>query len=181
MKKLLIFALLTVFQLVVSAQTSALPVKEDKPLEVTITQGSGSVRKTLDLHWKITNIASHDVVIYSSFLHGPTLQHRGDADGNEELYTSLPTKLDVGVYYFPKAQFITLHSGESAEGDLKDTLKSDRWVKRGSKIVLNVSYGSDLQAIQQALKEQFLHGQGHPANPLVDWQHFARSNQVVLR
>jgi hypothetical protein len=181
MKKLLIFALLTALQLVASAQTSTLPVREDKPLEVTINQGAGRVSQALDLHWKITNTASHEVVIYSSFLHGPTLLHRRDADGNDELYTSLPTKLDVGVYYFPKAEFITLHPGESAEGDLKDSLKSDRWVKRGSKIILNVSYGSDLQAIQEALKEQFLHGQGHPANPLVDWQHFARSNQVILR
>lgn len=181
MNKRMILVMLTALQLVAAAQVAALPDKDDRTLEINITQGSGSVRRGLDLHWKITNITSHDVVIYSSFLHGPTLQHRQDIDGCSELYTSLTAKLDVGVYYYPKAEFITLHPRESAEGDLKDSLKSDRWVKRGSTIALNVSYGSDLPAIQEALKQQFLHGQGHPANPLVDWQRFARSNVLSLK
>jgi hypothetical protein len=156
--------------------------KSNHSISVKIVQSGRLSEKGLLLHWMIVNDSSKPVVIYSTFLYGPAVDHRVSVQGGAELFTSLIEHSEVDVNAYPKAKFIKLSPGESIQGDFKDSPLSESWVSAGMKICLDVAYGADDAIVRRAIAEQAMnpHG-GHPANPIVDWQQICQSDQIVLR
>jgi len=150
-------------------------------LRVTITQTVPLAKGSLHLHWSIKNQSPKSVVVYTTFLRGPSAGHRRLASGEVEVFTSLMAHSDVDVNNYPKADLVDLRPGEQIEGDLVDSVLVDRWAMPNERLSLDAAYGYDKDALQRALAGQASNPRGgHPANPIVEWQKIAKSNRILL-
>lgn len=150
-------------------------------LTASITQRGQLSSEGLLLHWVVTNRTSSVLYVYGTFLHGPAVSHESH-DGSILVFTSLPRKLEVDVYSYPKSTFFAVDAGRSLEGDFRDPMLNSKWAKTGERLRMRFGFGSEIESVRQALKKQLESPQGgHPANPIVDWQRAAMSNAVVLR
>jgi hypothetical protein len=149
--------------------------------QITISDAKRFKNKGIQLKWKIVNPNETQIFIYSTFLG----DRRAAAwikrpDGILEVHTSLPSKLKTTAYSYPHAAFIKMEPRTAIEGVFIDPEPTVR-ARRSDQLVFTVAYGMEVEAVKQALRDHFYHGEGHPANPIVDWQCIAISNLTQIR
>ena len=148
--------------------------------EVSITAASQTKHNGVRLRWKIFNRGTQPVFVYSTFLNRrDALTWERKKDGTLAIYTFLPAKLSMTVYSFPKATFAKLGPKATIEGVFDDSRPTVR-VHKSDKVILLVAYGTEIEHLQKNLGEYSHSGDGHPANPIVDWQCVAASNETKV-
>lgn len=164
----------------VSGQSTPVAKSCDAQPEVIVSDATHVKHKGIQLKWRIVNHRDRPIFVYSTFLFGPrAAAWRKRKDGVFEIHISLPEKLGWYVYSYPKAVF----SRVDAHGELKGVFIDPNPtidLQKDSRVLLDVAYGSDVQQVKRALQDEFRHGSGHPANPLVDWQCIASSTVVSI-
>lgn len=169
---------------------------EDTPplVQIEIAQPA-KLGKPLQLHWRITNNAKRPVFIYSTLLHN---EYFVEFNASVEQKTIEVRFLRLRAwgdrsppYYFPKTEFARIDPGESIEGQLVSR-ESFRVVVRDRSVGLKakeeqitpgiwsiqalVAYGYEIESVQQSSSSL---EDGHPADPVVQWQKVARSKPVT--
>jgi hypothetical protein len=153
---------------------------ESAPI-VTISDANPLKNTGVKLKWKIFNPSETPIFVYSTFLEN----RRAAAwvkrqDGVLEIHTSLPAKLNMTAYSYPEAAFIRIEPKTMREGifiDPKPTIHAHK----SNQLVFTVAFGVEVERVKQALRDHFYHGEGHPANPIVDWQCIATSNVTQVQ
>ena len=132
--------------------------------------------------WRVTNVGTRPVYVYSTFLNGPAAGFEENSQRVLNLHTSLKGKVDAGVNSYPEAKFTGLSPGESIHGTLQDrTLCSELPKPRAKALVMDVAYGYEVEGVKAALLRSSNDPNRHPANPIVDWRELAKSNPTPLR
>lgn len=134
----------------------------------------------IQLSWKIVNPGNTRIFVYSPFLES----RRAAAwikrkDGILEIRTSLPSKLNMTAYGYPEAKFVQIEPHGALEGVFVDPDPTVR-IARSTQLIFFIAHGDDVEGVKEALHQHYLHGAGHPANPIVDWQCVAASNIVEV-
>lgn len=153
-------------------------------LQVTISKVVAMKEGGIRLDWRLTNPSNSPLFVYSTFLRGPATEWGAQGEVCE-IHTSLAEKMfDVQLNYYPKAEFMEIEPGGERNGVFADSRPSAECQKSHPKgMIFLVGYGSDIRAVKEALQRVYssnsLHPE-HPANPIVDWQHIAKSNAVAF-
>jgi len=175
------YLLLVYLFAILSISPSCFAKSCDAPIEVTISAATRLKQKGVGLRWKIHNRGNQPVFVYSTFLdRRQALTWERREDGTLGIYTFLPGKLRMTAYSFPKAAFTKLEPNKNMEGVFEDTRPTVA-VHKSEKIVLLVAYGPNVDQLQKDLEEYSHSGDGHPANPIVDWQCVATSNVTQVQ
>lgn len=141
-------------------------------LQLTTTPVNGQ------LHWKISNMSTSSVFVYSFFLYGPAYG-REHKDGRE-VFDTTPTSLDTGtVNHFPPVLLLMVPVGDYREGDFRDPELKE---VLGKSVSLKIGVGANPYSVVDEAKRlrQSKKATDNPYNAIFEWATIIESDVVKL-
>lgn len=167
---------------------------EERPPTVQVKVDS-PINHQLKMHWKISNLNTKPMYIYSSLLRRTSfVEINIDADKKMIEVRFLRLKLlELTPLSFPETAFMRLDAEESREGYFVSDISVEQIVERNlvaidpvrekikSRITPGtwtvralIAYGYEIESVQNNREK------GHPIDPVVKWQKVAYSEPVSL-
>src|SRR5262249_3893902 len=135
--------------------------------------------------WRIKNISSSDVYIYTTFLTGPAANLlEGHASTHTILIpTSLKSEVSFPPYSYPEPTFRLVVPQEIVEGTFQEPISDQLSCKSllPKKLIFEVAWGNEPNQVLAKIAQIKKAGKLHPANPIVHWANLAESAPVTIR
>jgi hypothetical protein len=152
---------------------------------IVASNATYSCVKGIRFDWRVKNISSETVYIYTPFIEGQAagaLEYDRDT-GTILIPTSMKGDISFPPYSYPDPTFRALAPQEQITGTFHEPTSTQVSCSslRPQKLVFEVAWGKDTTQVLAEVSRVKKEGRVHPANPIVHWAKLATSQPVPIR